>query len=197
MKFFAKTRQIHFIIIFYVLFSHVAYGVEVKGINIADHVTQSESDQALILNGTGMRTKFFFDIYIGALYLSEKSSNANGIIGSTTPKRVAMHFLRDKIEKKKLTDGWNDALADAVGKEIVKTLKSKIDQFNSYFPDIVKGDTVVIDFIPNQGTVISINEQRKGIIPGDDFQRTLLSIWLGESPPNAALKEGMLGIAKE
>jgi len=197
MKFFAETRRIFCMVLFYVLLTHVAYAVEVKGVNIADQVTQPESGKVLVLNGTGMRTKFFFDIYIGALYLAEKSSDAKIIIDSTTPKRVAMHFLREKIEKKKLTDGWNDAFDSTLDKETFSSLKIKIDEFNGFFPDIVKGDTVVVDFIPGKGTAISINEQRKGIIPGDDFQRALLAIWLGDSPPNKALKDGMLGTVKE
>jgi len=33
----------------------------------------------------------------------------------------------------------------------------------------------------------------KGVVPGADFAQALFRIWLGPSPPNAGLKEGLLG----
>jgi hypothetical protein len=40
---------------------------------------------------------------------------------------------------------------------------------------------------------LSVNDQRRGVIPGDDFAETFFSIWLGASPPNGELKAGLLG----
>ena len=97
MKYFTKTCRVFCMMLMYGLLTHAAYAADVKGVKIADSITQPESGQTLVLNGTGMRTKFVFDIYVGALYLSEKSSDAKAILDSATPKRVAMHFLRDKI----------------------------------------------------------------------------------------------------
>ncbi len=167
--------------------------VEVKGVNVTESISQPATKQTLILNGTGVRTKFIFDIYVGALYLPTKSSDPQHIINSPMPKRISMHFLYDEIEKKKMTDGWIDGFSDNIDDARLKTLQPQITQFNSYFPDIVKGDIVVIDFIPQTGTTVTINNELQGTITGDDFQKALLSIWFGDSPPNEDLKEGMLG----
>lgn len=197
MKALIAIRQIFPLALLLALTSPYAHAVEVKGIKIPDHVTLPGSKQSLILNGTGMRTKFIFDIYVGALYLTSKSSDPKHIINSSTPKRIAMYFVYSKIEKEKMVEGWNEAFSDTLDKKSFDLLKTRIEKFNNLFPDIVKGDVVDIDFISNHGVDVSINNKRKGVISGAEFQRALLSIWLGDSPPNEDLKKGMLGIAEE
>lgn len=51
----------------------------------------------------------------------------------------------------------------------------------------------VLDFLPGTGTRVVVNREAKGTIPGDEFSRALLRIWLGESPADASLKKAMLG----
>jgi hypothetical protein len=53
----------------------------------------------------------------------------------------------------------------------------------------------VLDFIPNQGTKISMRGQVVGLIEGDAFAAALLSIWLGKAPVNEDLKAALLGKA--
>jgi hypothetical protein len=38
-----------------------------------------------------------------------------------------------------------------------------------------------------------INGRPAGRIEGEDFARTFYAIWLGDHPPNAGLKQGLLG----
>ena len=43
------------------------------------------------------------------------------------------------------------------------------------------------------GTQVTIKGTVKGVIAGKDFNDALLSIWLGEKPVTAKLKDEMLG----
>ena len=70
------------------------FAFEIKGVKIPDSITVE--NHKLILNGAGKRMKFFFTIYIGALYLPEKTSNAKDIIEKDMPKRILMHFIYSK-----------------------------------------------------------------------------------------------------
>jgi len=38
------------------------------------------------------------------------------------------------------------------------------------------------------------NDIEKGRVPGEDFQRALLAVWLGDHPADTSLKKGMLGL---
>ena len=61
---------------------------------------------------------------------------------------------------------------------------------------LVAGDTIVVDWIPNTGTVISV----KGVVQGaaskePEFYNGFLSIWLGPNPPDFQIKDALLGKA--
>ena len=50
-----------------------------------------------------------------------------------------------------------------------------------------------LDRLSPDETLKAESDQLRGTIPGVDFQRALLAIWLGEHPADASLKRGLLG----
>jgi len=193
-----KKKLISIASAFLVLLSSPVLALQIEDTEIPEQVTQTASKQALTLNGAGIRTKFIFNIYVGALYLSTSSKDVEKILNDTNSKRISMHFLYDKIEKEKMTNGWTDGFEDNLSETQFAALKPSIDKFNSAFSsDTVKGDLVVVDFIDNKETSVTINGTEKTRIGGADFQRAVLSIWLGESPADEDLKQAMLGIPEE
>jgi hypothetical protein len=46
---------------------------------------------------------------------------------------------------------------------------------------------------PGEGIKVVVDGVLKGTVPGEDFSRVFMSIWLGAAPPSAALKAGLLG----
>jgi len=167
-----------------------AYAVTVEGVNIADKAIVGE--QALVLNGAGVRTKFFFDIYIGALYLAAKTQAAEQAISMKGSKRVLMHFLYGEVSKDKLVDGWTEGFEKNSRKNLSE-LQSRLNQFNNFFQDMKKGDEAIFDFSPSGVTTVTINGKVVGSIEGADFQKALLMVWLGKKPADHDLKDAMLG----
>lgn len=167
--------------------------VEIKGVLIPDNARIETVDRVLQLNGAGIRKKFFISVYIGALYLTEKSASADDILAADQPRRVAMHFLYDKVEAAKLQEAWTEGFMANVSAEEFPRLKPRLEKFNGFFADAVKGDVIHLDYIPGVGTRVTINSEVKGTIPGADFNRGLLSVWLGKQPVTEGLKEGLLG----
>lgn len=164
---------------------------EISGITLSEQIQLA--GQTLPLNGAGMRTKFVFDIYIGALYLPQKTQDVKQVLSMAGPKRVLMHFLYDEVEKVKLTDGWIEGFENNLSSKDFETLKPRLADFNKLFVTVKKGDQILLDYIPGSGTQVIINKQNKGSVPGEDFNRALLMVWLGDEPADEDLKEGMLG----
>ncbi len=173
-----------------ILVSTPATAVEVKGVELPDKATVAGKE--LVLNGAGVRRKFFFSIYVGALYLPSTTTDAAKAIGMPPPKRVLMHFLYDEVSKEKLVHGWEEGFRKNQPKEALEKLKSRLDAFNALFTDVREGDEIVIDFLPDGTTTVTINGQARGSVAGTDFQRALLAVWLGRNPADAGLKEKML-----
>ena len=46
---------------------------------------------------------------------------------------------------------------------------------------------------PGKGLEVQVGDTVQGTIPGADFARATLAIWLGDEPPNPEIKTGLLG----
>jgi len=168
---------------------------EIAGVDVAETL-QSDGGTTLYLNGAGIRSKFFFDIYIAQLYMEHPSNNTEGILGAAGQKRVAMHFLYSEVEKEKLIDGWNEGFEGNCTADELPVLKERITQFNNMFVDVKKNDVILLDFNPATGTRVVIAGEEKGSIEGKDFNDALLKIWLGKEPVTSGLKKDLLNYKK-
>lgn len=164
---------------------------DVAGVKIADSVQVGGSQ--LVLNGAGVRKKFFVKVYVGALYVKSKSSSADTILSGDGANRIAMHVLHSEISAEKLVAAWNEGFTGNVAAAELAGLQDRIETFNGYFPTLVTGNAVELDYLPGKGTQVTINGERKGLIAGEDFNRALRGVFVGEKPPTSALKRAMLG----
>ncbi len=161
---------------------------EIGGVVLPDTLTAGR--EKLILNGAGLRKKFFMKIYAGALYLKDNSGDAPAIIRADAPMAIRMHFIYDGVSPDKLIEAWNEGFS-AVGN--TAPLQERIDRFNSYFTTEAKeGDIYDIIYTPGSGTRLYMKDRLMGTFPGLDFKQALFGIWLGEKPADDDLKEGML-----
>lgn len=167
---------------------------EVGGVELQEQVNVKGVDAPLQLNGAGIRSKFFFRIYVGALYLPQKQSSADKILQADEASRVLMHFLYDEVTREKLVNGWIEGLEANIDANELKALQSRVDQFNNLFETLHAGDVVLLDYVPGEGTRVIIGGTQRGVIEGADFHRALLSIWLGRSPVTGNLKDALLGL---
>lgn len=164
---------------------------ELADIRIPDSIQLA--GRTLVLNGAGIRYKFFFKIYLGALYVPEASSNAGELIQSNGPKRMLMHFIYSEVSREKMINGWLEGFENNLSEADFKQLKPRIDQFDQFFETMKENDTAEMDFVPGKGTVVRIKGKEKGVIPGADFYQALLKVWLGDEPPGASFKQQLLG----
>jgi len=175
--------------LFFLLFTVPAMGLEIAGVTIPESL-----DTDLQLNGAGIRSKFFFKIYIAELYLEHPSTKAREILDTSGRKRMTMHMLYDEVGKEKLVDGWNEGFSGNLSPDQLKALDPEIQQFNELFIDVHEGEEIILDYTPGQGTAVSIAGELKGTVAGADFNRALLSIWLGKDPVGDDLRDALLGI---
>lgn len=165
---------------------------ELADITIPDSIQLA--DTPLVLNGAGIRYKFFFKIYLGALYVPKTATQADELIQAAGPKRMLMHFIYSEVSREKMVNGWNEGFENNLSEADFKQLKPRIDQFNNLFETLHENDVVTMDFIPAKGTVVSIRGVEKGVIPGADFYQALLKVWLGDEPPGESFKQQLLGL---
>ncbi|HLX79131.1 MAG TPA: chalcone isomerase family protein [Burkholderiales bacterium] len=177
-----------FLLLFLIAFP--VFGAEVAGVTIPD------ADQQLLLNGAGLRTHFFFQVYAIGLYLPEKKAAAADAIGAAGPKRVAIYMLRD-VGADQFADALTDGMKDNVSEAEMKAFEPRLKQLVAIMAEVKeakKGQRITLDWLPADGTQVTVGGKTAGApIPGEDFYRALLKIWLGDNPVQSDLKRALLG----
>lgn len=185
-------RSIVYCALFIGLLPGAAAAAELSGVRIDDRVTARDGTE-LPLHGAGLREKFFFDIYVGALYLPTTEQSAERILGTDQPGRIDMHFVYDEVSRQKLATAWEEGFAANNPDAVLDPLGERIDRFIDLFPDATEGDRFTLEYVPADGTEVRINGERVGTIEGGAFFRALLAVFLGPEPPDSDLRRGMLG----
>lgn len=178
------------------LMCQLVQAAEVAGVTFNDQVRLGQSE--LVLNGAGLRKKAFFKVYAMALYLAEKKTDPGSVLAAKGAKRVAVHLLRD-LSAQQFVDALQEGVSNNHSESEIAPLKDRMKQFCDALLSVGEartGTTVFIDWHPESGTRLTINGQIKGKdLPGEDFYRALLKIWLGEKPVQDSLKPALLGQA--
>jgi len=171
------------------LLSTLSFGAKISGVNIPDTL-----GNGLILNGAGVRSKFFFDLYIGGLYLKQKSSDAIHIIYADEPMAITLHITSSLISSKKMMDGTMEGFENSTNNQI-QPLKKEIDKFINVFKGGIKnGDIYAFIYSSKDGTKIFKNSKLVTMVKGLKFKKALFGIWLCKKPALESLKKEMLGL---
>jgi hypothetical protein len=162
----------------------------VAGVKVDDKL--AIEGQNLVLNGVGTRVKMFMDMYVGALYVEKKSTNANEIMASKDGAAIRLTIVSGLISSDKMIDAVTEGFENSTGGKTAP-LKSKIDKFISFFKDEIKKGDVFTMVNTDEGVVVYKNNTKKGTIEGNDFKKALFGIWLSAKPADKNLKKAMLG----
>lgn len=168
--------------------SPAASAGELAGVTMPD--TASLGGQTLVLNGMGLREKYFVDIYVGGLYLPSRTTSSSKAVTQDVPKRITMHFIYKEVTAEQMAETFHEGLEKQGNPP---ELAARMAKLESLLTDVHQGDVVQLDYVPGAGTSLTINGTTKGTIEGADFMQAIWAIYVGENPANKKLKEGMLG----
>lgn len=162
--------------------------------NITLDPTIQEANQTLQLNGAGIRSKFFIDLYVGSLYTEKSEKDPSAILDGKELAAVRLNILSKFITSDKMASTVMEGFEASTGGNVAP-LQARIDEFLAVFTksDIQKGEVFTLVGKPGVGVVAYRNGKEAAQVKGDDFRKALFGIWLGEKPADKKLKTAMLG----
>jgi hypothetical protein len=156
----------------------VSSAATVAGVNLEDKTTVN--GQTLVLNGAGLRKKFFIKVYVGGLYLTAKMSNPASILAADSPRRMVMSFLYS-VSKDQMCEAWEEGL-EANTPHASAEVKNAFKTLCSWMEPIPKGNRLVLTYVPGTGTMVEVNGKMKGTLPGKATADAIVSTWIGPKP---------------
>jgi hypothetical protein len=178
------------------LLSGGAQALQLGDVEIPEQVTLAGVDAPLVLNGAGIRKKFFINVYVAAFYLPQPERVAARLLSAPPVNRLTMTFVFPKVNQGQMEEGWQTGFEKNLTPAQFAAVSDRLAEFSALFGDMRQGDVVVFDYRPEAGTTVTINGQQRGLIAGADFNAALLSVWFGREPVTEALKNDLLGVDK-
>tara|TARA_R110001592_G_scaffold10098_1_gene52584 strand:- start:26501 stop:27046 length:546 start_codon:yes stop_codon:yes gene_type:complete len=169
-----------------------AMASNVSGIELKESIKLAGSQ--LHLNGAGQRSKLFIDLYVAALYLKNKTTDAQTIINSSEVMLLQIHVVSNLITSENLTRGTKEGFEKSTHNN-TEEIQEQIDDFFLAFKEPIKlGDVFEIVYLPGKGiTVIKNRHVTKRLPENMAFKRALFGIWLSDNPAQDSLKQHLLG----
>lgn len=174
------------------LFTSLSHAKRTSNIELKESISLGSTK--LLLNGAGQRSKFFIDLYVAALYLSEKSQDAEDIINTDSTMMIQIHVISNLITSENLIRGTREGFNKSTNDQTA-SIQEQIDEFLSAFDSpIVLGDIFEIVYQPEKGVTVIKNRHVVKKLQSDlAFKKALFGVWLSKKPAQQSLKEDLLG----
>ena len=154
--------------------------------------TYMAGKEKLVINGAGIREKYFMDLYVAGLYLVAKSNDAKQIVSANSSMAIRMVMISSLVTSSRMIEsvlaGFNKSTNGHPEK-----YKIQIEQFKKAFADEIKKNDVFDVVYSMESISIYKNNVLRTEIKGTDFKGAVFGIWLGENPVDTDLKANLLG----
>jgi hypothetical protein len=170
----------------------LASAADLEGVTMPDDV--AAGGKTLHLNGLGLRKSKVLGVgvkvYVAGLYVEKASHDAASIVSASGVKEIRLSFLR-ALDKATIGRAIGEAF-ERNSADAMPALAERLARLVELLTDVDAKGEIVLTCIPGEGTRAVVNGKEAGRIPGDDFARALLLVWLGENPVDQGLKKALL-----
>ena len=186
------NKAILVLLIFLYFGSANSHALEIADVNIPGNIKAGNT--GLVLNGAGIRTKFFLKLYVGGLYLKNPNNDPQEIINTDEEMAIKLHIISSMITSEKMENAVNEGFENSTNGNI-EPIKEEIENFISVFKQEIKEDDVYdLIYLPDKGVDIYKNGGFFSNIKGLEFKKALFGIWLCNEPAQKSLKKSLLGL---
>ncbi len=147
----------------------------------------------LMLNGLAPYQYLSKTFYLASFYAEQPITSTGQFATDTGAKRMVVKVSADTWSPRQFNQMWKQDIA------INNNLRANpdvIDLISAFTEtpseDFARGDTIVIDYVPDQGTRITLNDADWLQSDDDVLFRTLANAWLGEIPTSQRFQEALL-----
>ncbi|MDQ1834902.1 chalcone isomerase family protein [Massilia scottii] len=152
---------------------------------------------SLVINGAGVSSKAFVDLYAAELYLPAKQTDAASILASAGDKSLVMRIRFFGLSGALIAERLRAGLRANISADEFRQAQphiAAIDAMLGSGTPLARGDVLRFDWRAG-GVRFTVNGVVRGCIEDAAFPAQLLRVWLGSEPVNPALKQRLLGIS--
>lgn len=153
-----------------------------------------DGELSLNLSGIGIYKKHKKPIYLGALYQKSLEQTEASLFREKNAKRMDLRIIEDNLSAKRFARELAHHIRMNNDKEFIGVQEGNVANFlRSFQGKFKRGDQILIEYNPDEGTVFVLNGKVLGRVIDPRFFSVLLNAWIGPKPPTEKFKRGILG----
>lgn len=149
----------------------------------------------LTRNGMATRTVWGFSVYRIGLYLVAPNKDADFITGKDRDVKSVRISMQRAVDRDQFTSTVQESINRNFTDEEKTGFVGELEKFLACFhngQDLKEGSLVTIDYLPEKGMAVAVDNRPLALIPGHGFYHAILRLWLGK-PIQASIKPALLG----
>lgn len=107
------SKKIVFVLCFLIFVSEAGASDKIAGVTVEESF--KTECQTLVLNGAGIRSKMFIKLYVGMLYLEEKSNDSEAIMNADKDMVLRLEIVSGMITSEKMLASTKEGFEKATG----------------------------------------------------------------------------------
>ncbi len=153
----------------------------------------------LSLNGIASYSELRKEYYTAALYLQQPQANSEGVLKSNQAKQMKLLVTAKRWSPRLWTQQWQNNIA--INNDVIegnKRLQKDLDLFTRFLKgNLIAGDLIVINYVPDNGSEIFINNELILATKGMKLFNYLMATWIGKLPPTRDFKNRILSLSTD
>ena len=147
-----------------------------------------------VLNGVGIREKYYIDLYVLGLYLKNKSKDVNKILNANEPQLFRLVCVSSLITPEKFNIAMENAFYNATNGH-PEVYADEIRRLKIAFSGTwLENDEFIIYYTPKIGLQLHKNNKLLDTFTsGIGFKTAIMKVWLGPQSVSESLKQQILG----
>ncbi|MCB1629596.1 MAG: chalcone isomerase family protein [Xanthomonadales bacterium] len=159
--------------------SSSAWALEIAGISVPDVVQGDGSQGRMSLAGHAEVHRRYLPFYGVTLHLPEQRPRSAVLVQGLAPCRITLIWYARDLDAAHVRNYFAERFAGAADDEVLTRARPRIDQLLEVLPGVSRGSRFSFDYDPDRGMRVEIDGEPLISLPGVEFNRVLLSLWLG------------------
>jgi hypothetical protein len=171
------------------------WALEIAGVAVPQIVQGVGNQGRMTLAGHAEVHRRYLPFYGVTLHLPEMRPSKAVLVQGLAPCRLSLIWFADGLSAEQVRAYFTERFQLAADEEALGRAKPRIDQLLGQLPGTERGQTLSFDYDPDRGMLVEVDGQRLLALPGVEFNRVLLGLWLGDAA-EAGVAEALLAQAR-
>ncbi|GMU43279.1 MAG: chalcone isomerase family protein [Xanthomonadales bacterium] len=166
-----------------------AQAINHAGVEIAPFVRVEGQSRPWPLVGSALVHRSFIPFYGLAMHAPSHALSEGDISKGLMPLRITLVWYANSLPKDQVVDHFRKLFWQTTSEQTRRSIGNRLDKFLAVLPAAVRGQTIIFDYSPDGGMIVTVQGGGRGHFAGIDFNRGLLSMWLGPKADETVRKK--------